>query len=110
MEQSATGVLIMPADLPFARAEALSRIVETHPEAPGCVIVPDRHRCGTNLLYVAPPADTIYRFGEDSCAKHRIAAAERGYRVSIVEDDQLAFDIDEPADYDLWRSREGGSR
>lgn len=100
----ASGVFVLPVDLPLAGTEALRRIVESCHADRTCVLVPDRHGRGTNMLYLSPAVDDIYRFGEDSFRRHQAAAVERHFQVRLVDDADLSFDIDEPDDYRLWQS------
>jgi 2-phospho-L-lactate guanylyltransferase len=100
----ATGVLILPVDLPLAGIAAIRHHIERSIR-PVCVIAPDRHRSGTNLLYLSPVRDDLYRFGPDSFHKHQLEAQQRALQVVVVEDDSLAIDIDETTDYRLWMSR-----
>jgi 2-phospho-L-lactate guanylyltransferase len=100
----ATGVLVVPTDLPLANAQALERIVASNPTPRACVLVPDRHGRGTNVLYATPPAAALYRFGEDSLRKHKAAAIDLGYDLSLIDDPRLSFDIDTPDDYTQWQT------
>jgi 2-phospho-L-lactate guanylyltransferase len=105
----AMGVLILPVDLPMAVIAAIKQHIEKC-TSPVCVIAPDRHRLGTNLLYLSPIYDDVYRFGPDSFHKHQVEATKRNLRVVLLEDDTLAIDIDESADYRLWMSRMGAGQ
>lgn len=101
--KGAEAVIVLPVDLPLATSADLKRIVPSDEDSKVCVIVPDRRRSGTNLLYVAPPCADLYRFGSGSFDLHREIASERGYRVVEIADPVLSLDIDEPADYERWR-------
>lgn len=101
--RGAQAIIVLPVDLPLATSADLKRIVAEHDNADICVIVPDRRRTGTNLLYVSPPCDDLYRFGPNSSALHREAAIARGFRTLDIEDPVLSLDIDEPEDYERWR-------
>ena len=105
MARGATGVFVLPVDLPMASSEAVRRIVErSEGEEDCCVLVPDRGGRGTNLMYLSPPRDDLYRFGSDSFRHHLDAAAKARLLVLQVKDEALAFDIDEPSDYEQWRA------
>lgn len=96
MEKGAATCCVLHADLPLASAASIGRVLEVHAAACGdsVTLVTDRRRQGTNVL-VCTPADAIsFRYGEDSLAAHRDAAAARGIEARIVEDDALALDID----------------
>lgn len=100
----ATGVLVVPTDLPLADAQALKWIAASNPAPRACVLAPDRHGRGTNVLYATPPAVAIYRFGEGSLSKHKAAAADLGFDLSLIDDPSLSFDIDTPDDYAYWQT------
>lgn len=104
IKKGAEAVIVLPVDLPLATSVDLKRIAPRDDLAKQCVIVPDRHRSGTNLLYVSPPCDDLYRFGPGSFKRHREAALERGFHTLEVNDPALSLDIDEPADYERWRA------
>jgi len=101
---NARSVLILPVDLPLVRAVAIKRFIEQYTN-PVCMMAPDRHRRGTNLLYLSPIYDDFYRFGPDSLQNHQDEAKKRNMQVFLLEDETFAIDIDESADYRLWKSR-----
>lgn len=103
IERGADAVVVLPVDLPLATSADLKRIIPDESDAGVCLIVPDRHRTGTNLLYASPPCDDLYRFGPGSFALHREAALAHGYRTLDADDPVLSLDIDEPEDYERWR-------
>ena len=108
IEHGAEAVFVLPVDLPLATSADLERIAEYDDGKPLCVVVSDRHRSGTNLLYVSPPRDDLYRFGPGSFRRHCLAASERNFRVLQVDEEALSLDIDDPADFERWGAA-GGS-
>jgi 2-phospho-L-lactate guanylyltransferase len=88
-------VVVAHADLPLATA--LAHVVGRE----GVVLVPDRRSDGTNVL--ALPAGCGFRFayGPGSFARHRLEAERLGLAVTVVADQVLAWDVDEPADLQL---------
>ena len=103
IEKGAEAVIVLPVDLPLATSADLKRLAALGGPSKLCIIVPDRHRRGTNLLYVAPPSVDLYRFGPGSFDLHREAGSARGFQTVGVDDPALSLDIDEPADYERWR-------
>jgi 2-phospho-L-lactate/phosphoenolpyruvate guanylyltransferase len=92
-------LLVLPGDLPTVTAEDLARILAAGDEAgtPSVVLVPDRHRRGTNALLL-DPADAIDpAFGGDSRAGHAWLAesADIAYRELTG---LLDLDLDTPDD------------
>jgi 2-phospho-L-lactate guanylyltransferase len=95
--------VVVPVDLVLLQPEALQSVIASLMDAPGCVLVPDRHGAGTNVLGLMPARADLFRFGERSLDKHRRAAAEAGLTVRVQTDPALALDLDTPEDYHLWR-------
>lgn len=92
--------VIAHADLPFAQSLATLAV-------PGCaVIVPDRHRDGTNVMAV--PTDVGFRpaYGARSSHRHTAEAERLGLELRVVDDLALAWDVD--TESDLWPPTEVG--
>lgn len=87
-------VVIAHADLP--RATKLADLADG--ESDGVVVVPDRHGDGTNVLTVPTGVGFRFSYGPGSFAAHRAEAERLGLEVRVVEDDDLGWDIDTPAD------------
>lgn len=100
--KGAEAIIVLPVDLPLATSEDLKGIVPPDGPSNVLIIVPDRHRSGTNLLYVAPACEDLYRFGPGSFERHREAAAARGFHSMAIDHPTLSLDIDEPLDYERW--------
>lgn len=95
----ADAVLVLPIDLPLVSPEAVAAVLATLDDAarPLVVVVPDRHRRGTNALLVAPPDAIEFGFGGDSRAAHAACALEAGARL-VELDGPLTLDLDTPED------------
>jgi 2-phospho-L-lactate/phosphoenolpyruvate guanylyltransferase len=96
--EGASFVAFLPADLPLLSAEDLLPLLPER--TPAVALAPDRHRDGTNLLVLAPPALITPSYGPRSFARHRALAEAAGAHVSITERPGLALDIDTPDDFD----------
>lgn len=92
IDRGASHVVVAHADLPRARSLAWTADFD------GVTIVTDRRGDGTNVLTFPATASFEFAYGPGSCAKHVRAAQATGARVRVIEDDDLAWDIDEPAD------------
>ena len=103
ISQGAGALVVVPVDLVLLKPEALQSVIASLMDASGCVLVPDRHGAGTNMLGLMPARADLFRFGERSLDKHRRAAAEAGLTVRVQTDPVLALDLDTPEDYRLWR-------
>jgi 2-phospho-L-lactate guanylyltransferase len=105
--RGASGVLILPVDLPRLTAQDLETMLALGATSPAVVIAPCRHETGTNALLVRPPALIQFAFGPDSFAAHCAAARAAGVEPLIYRADGIAFDLDTPDDWGLemgdWR-------
>ncbi len=98
----ASGLLVLPADLPRVDAAEIDRLVRVagralEPDRPLVALIPDRHGTGTNALLVAPPDAIRFCFGEGSRRAHAAEAARAG-GVYLEMDGPLTFDLDTPED------------
>ncbi len=92
-------LVITHADLPLA-------VSFTHVPREGSVsIVPDRHRDGTNVMSLPAGARFDLHYGPGSFAAHAAEAQRRGIECVVVEDDDLALDLDTADDLDELQRR-----
>lgn len=103
-DRTVSNVVILPIDLPCANDRSLGKVMR---EEGDVVIVPDRERHGTNVLRLSAVAlcDFSFCYGENSFKAHMAAAESIGFKPVVFLDDDLAFDVDEPGDYHLWKER-----
>ena len=94
------GVLVIPTDLPLITSQDVQAILDRAVGPPVVVIVPDRHRKGTNALLVCPVGLIEYDYGPNSFHKHCERALKAGARLEVVELPSLALDMDLPEDLD----------
>lgn len=99
----ATTVTIVHADLP--RASGIGTIASFD----GVTIAPDRARSGTNLLRVPVGTGFKAQFGPSSFRRHLDECARVGLPCLVLERDDLAFDVDEPADLIELGTQHGGT-
>jgi len=93
-QDGADHVVVSHADLPLATT--YSHLVHSGE----IVLVPDRHRDGTNVLSMPVDAGVEFRYGPGSMAAHVAAATATGLPHRIVEDTSLGLDLDTPEDLD----------
>lgn len=107
-ESGATAVLILPADLPFARVEDVEGMLgplpaDTRPQAmvdsPLIAITGDEAEEGTNALLLAPPGDFAFHYGPGSFRAHLDEAEARRRVTYIVNAPGLRFDLDTESDW-----------
>jgi 2-phospho-L-lactate guanylyltransferase len=118
--QEATGILIIPADLPLITVEDVemmlpamaSNSATTHSRPYGngamryderraIAICADRNGNGTNALYVSPPLGFEFSYGDGSFSRHLQQAQRLGMKSRIVHAPGLKFDLDTEED---WRA------
>ena len=95
VDLGATSLLTLSSDLPFLEVNEVRAMLGI----PGDVVIAtDRVRIGTNALLIRKPFAMPYRYGGESLAAHKAAAAEAGLSVTVIERPGLAQDIDTPDD------------
>lgn len=94
-EEGAGTLAILPADVPLVTAETLHLALRT---LGAVVLAPSADGAGTSLLLRRPPKAIPARFGPDSFRRHIELATQRGLPVSVVERQELSFDVDRPGD------------
>ncbi len=102
-------LLMMAGDLPRVSPRALERVLDAAAHH-DIVIVPDRLGVGTNALLCSPPDAIAPCFGADSFQRHIAAARAAKLSHRALHVDELALDIDLPADLDHLRELRGAQR
>jgi 2-phospho-L-lactate guanylyltransferase (CobY/MobA/RfbA family) len=90
--------LVAHADLPLS--EPLDLLIDSlqsdDQESESIIIIPDRHRDGTNVLGI--PASLIdqwvFQYGHGSFAQHVQQAQTTGLTIRVIEDPHLGLDLD----------------
>lgn len=82
-------VLTVHSDLP--KPESLESLADEPAQA---VIVPDRHRDGTNALLLPTTGPFTFHYGPGSFAAHCQEATDRGLSMQVMERPDLALDLD----------------
>jgi 2-phospho-L-lactate guanylyltransferase len=93
--QGASGLLVLPVDVPLASAADVEAILNHMDGTPSIVLCPSRSG-GTNALALQPPGIIPFRFGPRSSAAHQREAR--------------ALDIDRPQDLAVVLAHPNGSR
>lgn len=90
--EGADRIIVAHADLPLA--------TDLRPvgDFPGITLVPDRRRDGTNVIAVPAGCGFVFSYGPRSFLRHQEAAARTKLRTRILEQPDLAWDVDEPSD------------
>lgn len=96
--QGAERVLILHADLPWLHPATLERFIGRCPADAACV-ARDKIGTGTNALLAPLPLPLPLVFGVESLPKFRAEAAARNVELLVIDDTELAQDIDRPEDF-----------
>jgi len=91
-QNGATMAIVAHADLPYA--------TDLRPvaEFDGITLVPDRLRDGTNVICLPTAIDFSFSYGPGSFDIHLETAEATGIPVRVLEDPDLAWDVDHPED------------
>lgn len=100
IEQGFDRVTVAHADLPHA--------TDLRPvgQFDGITLVPDRAGDGTNVVSVPSDVDFTFCYGPGSFATHLRLAEATGRYVRVLDDPQLAWDVDHPDDLGPFRPPE----
>lgn len=88
-------VVVAHADL--SRPAGLRKITAAAADS-SVTLVPDRRRDGTNVIVVPSAAGFGFSYGPGSFSRHLEEAARLGLEAVVVEDGDLAIDVDVPSD------------
>jgi len=105
--RGATGVLVLPADLPLYTAQDIEEVLQLGRYGQTVVLVPDRNEDGTNAMLVKPPALIPYSFGAGSFQRHCALAEQHGAALKIHCSERLSVDIDTPSDLAFYQAQFG---
>ena len=89
-------VMIVHSDLPLP--SRLRELLGSGVASNTVTIVPDRQRDGTNVLIIPSGVGFTCHYGAKSFAAHMAEATKLGLAIEIIDDDELALDIDTPDD------------
>jgi 2-phospho-L-lactate guanylyltransferase len=104
----AGAIIIAAGDLPLLRSDDLIGLARLGSRTGAVVVCPDRHRSGTNALYLPPGARLRFQFGPRSGLAHRREARRAGLAALVHGNPRIAFDVDTPEDYAHWLQAAGG--
>ncbi len=98
----AKGVLVLPADLPLISQADVDKLLSVINGGKRVVVItPDRHKNGTNALFLSPIGVIEYDYGEKSFERHCELAKKAGARLEICELPSIELDLDLPEDLEL---------
>ena len=91
----ATGVMIVPADVPLITPDEIDDILAGHERV---TVVPDDEHLGTNALICTPPTLIPFHFDGKSFRPHLESASALGANPRVVPSPRFALDVDTPGD------------
>lgn len=91
-------LLVLHADLPLLAGADIDAALDALRATGGLVIGCDRKGTGTNLLCFDAGSLPVFRFGEDSCARHGDGARNAGRPLQVLRRPGIELDVDEAAD------------
>lgn len=100
--RGADAILVVAADLPLVTTDDLMSIADRGEGKGELIIWTDKHRSGTNALYLPPNVALRFQFGPDSCAAHLHQGIVAAGAASVEIHPRIAFDIDTPEDFRRW--------
>lgn len=109
LDARSTGVLVVPADVPFATVSDLQAVIGELRHHP-VVLAPALSDGGTNGLAIRRPDLIVPSFGGDSFARHQALARRAGIGCGIVRTEGLGHDIDCPDDLLFWSGSKKSSQ
>jgi 2-phospho-L-lactate guanylyltransferase len=113
----ATAVLVLPADLPFARVEDIEAMLRPLTQRrllsldhrplptahrPLLTLTGDEAEEGTNALLLAPPGDFTFHYGPGSFRAHLAEADARHRATYVINAPGLRFDLDTESDWAIY--------
>ena len=99
----AESVLVIPGDAPLITETDIDFLLEKVMDHPHVILVPSGDKLGTNAILRKPPDILKSMFGHDSFRKHREQADNKNIPYEIYEIENIALDIDEPADIETLK-------
>jgi len=103
-------MLTMPGDVPRVSPADIAHLLQAHPAGPAFTIVPAWDERGSNAILCSPADLVSFRFGPDSFFPHLAAARDRGLEPTVVRNDAIALDIDEPAELAKFMEEHSNTR
>src|SRR5215831_4424394 len=95
---SRSAMLTMPGDIPRVTAADVAHVLAAHPDGAAFTIVPAWDERGSNAILCSPADLVPLRFGSDSFFPHLAAARILGLEPTVVRNDSIALDLDEPTE------------
>jgi 2-phospho-L-lactate/phosphoenolpyruvate guanylyltransferase len=105
----ATGVLVLPADVPLATADEIDALLERHGSDRAVTIVAAEADGGSNALACSPTDVIAFQYGPHSFQRHLHAARSAGVSPQVVRSSGLARDIDRPHDLAAFLAHKSSS-
>lgn len=99
-QEGRSGMLAVPADIPFATREEFAALLREHPYGRAVSLVPAHDGRGTNAVLLTPPDAMSLEYEGDSFPRHVARGRNSGLVVTTRPLCGIALDVDVPSDLD----------
>jgi 2-phospho-L-lactate/phosphoenolpyruvate guanylyltransferase len=107
---SGSAMLTMPGDIPRVAAADVASLLAAHAGGAAFTIAPAWDERGSNAILCSPADLVPLRFGPDSFFPHLDAARALGLPPTVVRNDAIALDLDEPAELARFMDKRSPTR
>lgn len=101
--RSVADIVVLPTDLPLVTSKDISQLIAISAE-PGIIIVPDRHKSGTNAICMKGGARIEPCFGVHSFQKHCSAVLAKDLPLTVWLNERIGMDLDTQTDLEIIQS------
>jgi 2-phospho-L-lactate guanylyltransferase len=105
-----SAMLTMPGDIPRVTVADVASLLTAHAGGAAFSIAPAWDERGSNAILCAPADLVPLRFGPDSFFPHLAAARALGLTPTVIRNDAIALDIDEPAELARFMAKRSPTR
>lgn len=106
----ASGMLVVPGDVPLATSEEIAALLQAHRGSQGFTIAPARDEKGSNGIVCSPPDRMPLTYGDNSYLPHLATARAYGMEPIVCRLPGIGLDIDHPEDLALFMTRPSATR
>jgi 2-phospho-L-lactate/phosphoenolpyruvate guanylyltransferase len=105
-----SAMLTMPGDIPRVAATDVASLLAAHAGGAAFTIAPAWDERGSNAILCSPADLVPLRFGPDSFFPHLDAARALGLQPTVIRNDAIGLDLDEPAELARFMEQRSSTR
>jgi 2-phospho-L-lactate/phosphoenolpyruvate guanylyltransferase len=105
-----SAMLTMPGDIPCVAAADIASLLTAYAAGAAFTIAPAWDERGSNAILCSPADLVPLRFGVDSFFPHLAAARALGLQPTVIRNDAIALDLDEPAELARFMEKSSSTR